>query len=95
MPKIHFAKGRDSIVVEKGSNLMESLLEQGVPVASSCKGQMICAKCVVQVTANSYNLSTASMEERDIMDIKGIEPGQRLACSCTVEGDISIDTPYW
>lgn len=95
MPKIHFVKERETIEVEKGSNLMQSLLEKGVPVASSCKGQTVCAKCVVEVVKNSYNLSVAGQEERDVMDIKGIAANHRLSCSCTVEDDVTIDTPYW
>lgn len=95
MPKISFDKGRDPIEVEESSNLMQSLLEHGIAVASSCKGELVCGKCYIKVSEGSYNLSTPSSEERDLMEIKDIPSGHRMACACKVEGDISVDTPYW
>ena len=96
MPKILFSKrNREAIEVASGENLLEALRSRGVPVASSCSGQLVCAKCAIQVNDGSYNLSSLSTNERDFMEIKGIAKGHRMACACSVEGDIEIDTPYW
>lgn len=95
MPKISFTKGRDPIEVPEGAELMQSLLENGLPVASSCKGQLVCGKCYVQVVDGSYNLSSPSQEERDVMDLKDVPSGHRMSCACKIEGDVTIDTPYW
>lgn len=96
MPKIKFSRGnRDDLEVEHGENLMDALTSREVPVASSCQGEMVCAKCYVQVVDGSYNLSSTSQDERDFMEIKDIPKGCRMACTCKVEGDITIDTPYW
>lgn len=95
MPKISFIKGRAPVEVEQGSNLMKALLANQVPVASSCKGQLICGKCVLQVIQGSSNLSPATQDERDLMDMKDVSSGHRCACNTTVEGDITVDAPYW
>tara|TARA_B100001248_G_scaffold261706_1_gene253767 strand:+ start:7563 stop:7850 length:288 start_codon:yes stop_codon:yes gene_type:complete len=95
MAKISFAKGRESIEVEAGTNLMQALTKAGVPVASSCKGKLVCGKCYIEVVEGSYNLSSASEEERDFMDLKDIPSGCRMACACQIEGDVCLDTPYW
>jgi len=95
MPKISFNNGRDSIEVEEGSNLMQSLMAKGIPVASSCKGKLVCGKCYVEVLDGSFNLSPVSDEERDFMEIKDIPANCRMSCSCKVNGDICLDTPYW
>ena len=95
MPKISFTKGREPIEVAEGANLMQALTENGIPVASSCKGQLVCGKCYVEVSDGTYNLSTATDSERDFMQIKDVPGGCRMSCSCTVEGDVCIDTPYW
>lgn len=86
---------REELEVENGENLMQALISRGVPVASSCKGELVCGKCYVKVTDGSYNLSSCSSNERDFMEIKAIENGCRMACQCEVEGDIEVDTPYW
>lgn len=95
MPKISFSKGREPIEVEAGEKLLDALLSRGVPVASSCSGELVCGKCAIHITKNSYNLSSASQNERDFMEIKGIAKDHRMACACTVEGDVTLDTPYW
>lgn len=96
MPKIKFSKAnREDLEVENGETLMQALTSRGVPVASSCSGKLVCAKCYIQVTDGSYNLSMPDQEERDFMEVKGIDKNCRMACACKVEGDITIDTPYW
>lgn len=96
MPKIKFSKAnREAIEVPSGSNLMEVLLENNIPVASSCGGELVCAKCYVEVHDGSYNLNLCSQDERDFMEIKDIPKNCRMACKTIVEGDITIDTPYW
>lgn len=96
MPKIKFSRGnRPDLEVEDGENLMESLTSRGIAVASSCQGEMVCAKCYIQVVDGSYNLSSPSQNERDFMTIKDIPKNCRMACVCKIEGDITIDTPYW
>ncbi|MFK8138467.1 MAG: 2Fe-2S iron-sulfur cluster-binding protein [Bdellovibrionales bacterium] len=96
MPKIKFSKrNRDDIEVSSGTNLRQALLDNGIPVASSCSGEMVCAKCWVQVTDGDYNMSPLSQNERDFIEIKGLEKNTRISCVCLIEGDIEIDTPYW
>ncbi|MCB9025741.1 MAG: (2Fe-2S)-binding protein [Bdellovibrionaceae bacterium] len=95
MPKINFKKGFPSLEVRSKSNLMKSLLVAGRPVASSCGGDGICAKCGVQVVKGGKNLSPASFFEIERMQMNNIPKDCRLSCQCTVLGDITVDTDYW
>ncbi len=95
MPKVSFAKNSKIIEVEAGSNLMQALVDNGIPVASSCKGQLVCGKCAIEVVDNSFHLSRPSEDERDMAEIKELKPNQRFACACQIEGDITVDAPYW
>ncbi|MCB0349478.1 MAG: hypothetical protein KDD37_11630 [Bdellovibrionales bacterium] len=95
MPKISFVKGRPAVEVEEGANLMKALLKNQVPVASSCKGQLICGKCVLTIADGGHNLSAITPDERDLMEIKDVPSGHRCACNASVEGDITVDAPYW
>ncbi len=59
MPLISLSKKiAPSLKVAKGSNLMKSLLEAGLPVASSCDGDGVCAKCRIQIVEGAENLSS-------------------------------------
>lgn len=95
MPWIHFVKKIQSFEVAEGDNLMQSLLKQGLPVASSCGGEGICSKCKVEVIEGEKNLSSEEAQEKILKDRLKIPKKVRLSCQCKVNGDVTIDTPYW
>ena len=95
MPKISFAKSRPAIEAQSGANLMKALLEHEIPVASSCRGDGVCAKCRVQVLEGPKNLSPESEIEAMRRDQFDFEKDERLSCQAEVLGDIKIATPYW
>ncbi len=95
MPKISFAKNFEPIEVPKDSNLMDILMENGVPVASSCGGQAVCAKCLVKVVEGKENMSPETTDEADMRDIHEWSKSERLSCQVKVQGDITIDADYW
>jgi len=98
MPTLHFfKKNRPSIQVKEGSNLRQSLLDQNVPVASSCGGDGVCSKCWIKIIDGEQNLSSVTKDELllKIISTKPISTQERLSCTTLVNGDIVIDTPYW
>ncbi|MDZ4662863.1 MAG: 2Fe-2S iron-sulfur cluster-binding protein [Pseudomonadota bacterium] len=95
MPWIKFVKGFPDIEVPKGSNLRETLRENGRPVASSCRGQAVCTKCVIKIIEGLQNLSLQNQAEKDLRDIHDIPKDSRVSCQTSVEGDITVDTTYW
>ena len=74
---------------------MKALLEGGLPVASSCSGDGVCAKCKVIVIEGMENLSPENETESFLRESKGIPKDQRISCQVQVLGDITIDTTYW
>ncbi|MEQ1876284.1 MAG: 2Fe-2S iron-sulfur cluster-binding protein [Bdellovibrionia bacterium] len=95
MPKISFAKSRAPIDVTAGSNLMRSLLANGIPVASSCDGDGVCTKCRIRIVTGGENLSKETEFESDLKDIHEIPNDERVSCQATVQGDVTVDTTYW
>lgn len=95
MPTIRFAKTRKPIVVERGSNLMEALLEAGLPVASSCHGDGVCAKCKIEILEGNENLSQPSDLENFLKLKNPMPPHFRISCQTQILGDILIDATYW
>jgi len=95
MAEINILKSGKVIQVSDGANLMQALLDGGLPVASSCGGDGVCAKCHVKVIAGSENLSKETQEEQELREINDIPKGQRISCQTTIFGNVTLDTPYW
>ena len=95
MPKIEFVKKNPPLTVPHGANLMKALLENGIPVASSCHGQGVCSKCRIQIAAGGENLSPESDFERGLKQRLRLTGDLRISCQTIVNGDILIDTAYW
>lgn len=95
MPIISFQKNRPSMEVPSGSNLMEVLLNVDIPVASSCHGDGVCAKCKIIITEGAEHLSKPNDLEEFLKERHKIPAGVRLSCQVQVHGDIKIDTTYW
>ncbi|MDG0817154.1 (2Fe-2S)-binding protein [Bdellovibrio sp. PAP01] len=74
---------------------MQALLDAGLPVASSCSGDGVCAKCKIQVIEGMRNISPENATESFLRESKGLPGDQRISCQVQVLGDITIDTTYW
>lgn len=99
MPKIHLKRLGRVVDVATGENLMSALMAAGLPVASSCHGDGICAKCGVFVESAGLpleqTLSPLSEDEVGFRDRGELPEGKRLSCQAIVLGDVTIDAPYW
>lgn len=95
MPIISFAKNRPPIEVSIGANLMESLLNAGLPVASSCFGDGICARCRIQIVKGGESLSPIGTLEEILKTRLRIPADVRISCQTQVLGDVTIDATYW
>lgn len=95
MPKISFSKNRPSFEVESGTILMRSLLDNKVPVASSCNGDGVCSKCRIQIIKGLENLSLPNETELFLRDKFNLTKDVRISCQTLVLGDITVDTTYW
>lgn len=74
---------------------MKSLLDAGIPVASSCNGDGVCAKCKIAVIAGIENLSAENEIENFLKQKLEISENFRISCQTEVLGDITIDATYW
>lgn len=95
MPKISFVKKYKPLEVETRTNLMANLRQAGIPIASSCDGDGICAKCKVRVLKGTENLNPPTIHELDKFNRQIISKDERLSCQLDVLGDVEIDTDYW
>ena len=98
---IHFQKDYPPIDVEEGANLMQSLLQAGRAVASSCYGKGICSKCRVRVSEGAENLSKPNALEKQRRELmaggpQALKENERLSCQTRLlKAHVTIDTDYW
>lgn len=97
MPRILFAKkNHETIAVAEGANLMQSLLAENVPVASSCHGDGVCAKCRLMVMAKPEQVSPQTELEDALLSSHGLGQPWRISCQVKVlSGDVTVDASYW
>jgi 2Fe-2S ferredoxin len=95
MPTITISKLNKTIEVELGANLMLSLLNAGLPVASSCAGDGICGKCKLSIIKGNNQLSIETEDEIFLKHKLSIQNDLRISCQTKVLGNIEVDASYW
>jgi len=103
MAKVTFVRERKTVECEQGKNLRELALENGIELYRgihrflNCRGHGLCGKCAVVVRNGGENLSPPTFMERVRVALMpflpiGREGRLRLACQCSVLGDVEIET---
>ncbi len=76
--------------------LMDVLLAQGLPVASSCGGDGVCTKCRIHVLSLEPGaVSPPSNFEKGLLNKIHAERDERISCQTKVLGPIEVDADYW
>lgn len=94
MPIIRVPQLQKQIEVPVGTNLMKALQSAQIPVASSCLGDGVCAKCRVRVSRPEA-LSKPNSTEEFLQQKFKLQPLQRISCQSEVQDDIEVETTYW
>ncbi len=94
MPKLNCPQLNRVIDIDPSQSLMENLLRQGIPVASSCGGDGICGKCRMRVFTPA-ELPPASELEKKTLEKNDGEPGERLSCQLHLSENAMAETSYW
>lgn len=90
MPKVKFKDDDLEVEADTGANLKEIAQAEGASIPFGCE-QGICGTCLINVPAGAENLSDQTDQEKETLEAMGAEPGQRLACQCQVEGDVTVE----
>ena len=81
--------------MEPGTTLLEAARRAGLPVASACGAEGLCARCGMAVLQGGGSLSDESAEEAGAKERNRIDPRQRLSCQVAVEADLEVTASYW
>jgi 2Fe-2S ferredoxin len=74
---------------------MNTLLDHGIPVASSCGGDGICGKCKIHISQGWAGINHASEDEKFVLEKIKAGLNMRLSCQVQVKEDLEIDASYW
>jgi 2Fe-2S ferredoxin len=91
MFKVFIPQQNLTLSAEPNKNLMDLLIEGGLPVASSCLGEGICSKCAVEMTP----AGTPSELEVKTLTRNKRSPDERLCCQVFINCDLEVKTSYW
>ncbi len=91
MHKIFIEPINQTIEVEDGANLRESLISAGIEVLSPCGGVASCTRCVVIIKNGAENISEIKFEEKQLLGNVFHMTKERLSCQTTVSGNVHVD----
>ena len=94
-PLVRFQPSGRALRVERGTTLLEAARRAGLPMASACGADGICARCGVRVLAGSLALSPETEAEARRKRKNRIDPALRLACRAAALGDVEVTAGYW
>ncbi len=90
MPTITFDPSNVSINVDEGTPLVELETIENNEIPFGCRAAS-CGTCTIKVHTGAENLSHITQEETELLDDLDLDKKtHRLACQCTVMGDIKI-----
>ena len=86
-----FQPGDVLVKAAGGSTLKEVMIDAGLELDFLCGGRGTCGKCRVKV---SKGLTTPVTREQELLQVKELDEGIRLACMTTVHNDLIVELPY-
>ena len=93
--EVRFVPSEKRVRVTRGTPLLEAVQQAGLPIASSCAANGLCARCGIHVIAGRDSLSGETQTESEAKRVNRIDPESRLACMTTVSGDVTVTATYW
>lgn len=100
MAKIEFTRENKIFSVNSGANLRQIARREGVPIYKginrylNCHGLGLCGTCAVELEASSAEaISPMTRGEEKLLKKDGRDLTKcRLACQCSVHGDVKVKT---
>jgi 2Fe-2S ferredoxin len=87
--KINCPQLNKTIEHNGNKRIFDILLDNNVPIASSCRGNGICHWCKIEIISGSEFLNKKSKYEMNLKE------NVRLCCQIKSKGDITIKSTYW
>lgn len=89
MVKINFVSNNKSVIVEKGTTILEAARKIGVIIESPCNAVGVCGKCKVKVVSN--NLKSIIQDGVHHLSEEEKAKGFVLSCQAKVMADVDVE----
>ena len=89
MPVLTIETDKKSLTVEKNTAIIDVCETEETSILFGCRDGA-CGACMIKVIKNPENLSPMEEHERDFLETMAATEDERLACQCTVLGDVVI-----
>ena len=90
MPKVHIETDDLTVEVKDGYAMIDMCEDYDTSILFGCRDGA-CGACMVRVKKGGEHLSKMGDDERDFLETMAAEPDERLACQCTVHGDVVVE----
>lgn len=77
------------------STILDTSIANKIPHLHECGGNGRCTTCRVRVLEGHQNITSRNMLEKQAAQLRKWDPSIRLACQCTVRGDVQIQRLVW
>lgn len=88
--KVTFQPNGRTVWVLPETLLLEAAGRAGITIDTPCGGTGTCSKCRVRVIAGT---SSATKKEQQTLAADQLAAGERLACQCRVQADMTVEIP--
>lgn len=92
MPKLTITNDKKSYEVPAGVRLVDFCDKNETAILFGCRSAS-CGTCMIQVNENPGNLSPKGDKEKDLLEMVSASAHERLACQCTLVGDVTVTVP--
>jgi ferredoxin len=92
---VRFLPSGRVVRVPAGTSLLHAAREAGLPVASGCGENRLCALCGLEIVEGIETLPPESDAESQTKKLGRIDPKLRLSCHLEIAGDLVVTAQYW
>ena len=75
--------------------LLQTSVDNKIPHLRECGGNGKCTTCRVRILEGDENLSPRTKKEKKVAEKRKWDNSIRLACQCTVQGDVKVQRLIW
>jgi len=93
--RIRFLPSERSVQVSPGTTLLDAAREAGLPVAQTCTGEGICARCGMEIVEGGEGVVDETPRETAAKARNRVDGHLRLSCLLVADRDLTVTAPYW
>lgn len=84
---------QQKVIGDKNQSVLKNIQLAMIDWMQACGGKGRCTTCAMKVLEGNENLTSPTTFELQQQNIGRLRPEERLACQCTIIGNIVIEVP--